>query len=70
MPENRFSCALVGAASFDADHFSAEHFDKAIAVDGGFSSLCAIGVTPISPWAILIRWGMFRRAFLLRGIPL
>lgn len=46
MPENRFSCALVGAASFDADHFSAEHFDKAIAVDGGFSSLCAIGVTP------------------------
>ena len=46
MPENRFSCALVGAASFDADHFSAEHFDKVIAVDGGFSSLCAIGVTP------------------------
>ena len=46
MPENRFSCALIGAASFDADHFSAEHFDKAIAVDGGFSSLCAIGVTP------------------------
>lgn len=46
MPENRFSCALVGAASFDADHFSAEHFDKMIAVDGGFSSLCAIGVTP------------------------
>ena len=46
MPENRFPCALVGAASFDADHFSAEHFDKVIAVDGGFSSLCAIGVTP------------------------
>ena len=46
MPENRFSCALVGAASFDADHFSAEHFDKVIAVDGGFSSLCSIGVTP------------------------
>ena len=66
MPENRFSCALVGAASFDADHFSAEHFDKAIAVDGGFSSLCAIGVTP---WATLTRWAMFRRAFLLRGIP-
>ncbi len=46
MPENRYSCSLIGAASFDADHFSAEHFDEVIAVDGGFSSLCAIGVTP------------------------
>lgn len=46
MPENRFSCALIGAASFDADHFSTEHFDEVIAVDGGFSSLRAIGVTP------------------------
>lgn len=41
-----FSCALVGAAPFERDHFLAERFDEVIAVDGGFSSLRDAGVLP------------------------
>ena len=41
-----FECALVGAASFDAEHFSHEHFDVVVAVDGGFASLVEAGVKP------------------------
>lgn len=43
-----YRCALVGAASFDAEHFKREMsgFDCIVAVDGGYQSLASIGVKP------------------------
>ena len=38
-----FECALVGAASFDAGHFSHERFGTTVAVDGGYASLRKAG---------------------------
>lgn len=43
---NRFSCALVGAAAFDADHFWQQSFEKVVAVDGGYASLLREGIVP------------------------
>lgn len=43
-----YRCALVGAASFDADHFKREMgaFDCIVAVDGGYRSLVDSGIKP------------------------
>ncbi len=43
---NQFRCALVGAASFDKEHFLAQDFDEIIAVDGGYAALLEAGVAP------------------------
>ncbi len=43
---NQFRCALVGAASFDDEHFMAHDFDEIIAVDGGYASLAKVAVSP------------------------
>lgn len=39
-----FENAMVGAASFDADHFKAQRFAQVLAVDGGYSSVVAHGL--------------------------
>lgn len=44
--EIEFECALVGAASFDAAHFSRETFGCTVAVDGGYASLERVGIKP------------------------
>ena len=44
--EIEFECALVGAASFDAAHFSRETFGCTVAVDGGYASLARAGIEP------------------------
>ncbi len=43
----QFSCALVGAAYFDAEHFISSAFEHVVAVDGGFAALSRIGITPM-----------------------
>jgi len=40
---NTSSCAIVGAAAFNARHFSSMQFDYVIAADGGWKSLTDIG---------------------------
>lgn len=40
------ACALVGAAEFNAEHFSAQDFDCVIAVDGGYAHLEQAGIAP------------------------
>ena len=39
-------CALVGATYFNAEHFLSQDFDFIIAVDRGYKSLQALGITP------------------------
>lgn len=38
------SCAIVGAADFNASHFRSMEFDHVVAADGGWSALEGIGV--------------------------
>lgn len=38
------TCALVGAAEFNAEHFASQRFDFVIAVDAGYAHLEKIGV--------------------------
>lgn len=40
------TCALVGSADFNKEHFLAQDFDFVVAVDGGYRHLYDIGVTP------------------------
>ena len=39
-------CALVAAAQFNSNHFLQQNFDLVIAVDGGYSHLSKMGITP------------------------
>ena len=43
---HRMRAALVGASTFEADHFRKQHFDYVVAVDGGYAHLQALGVEP------------------------
>ena len=44
--KNICTCALVGAADFCPETFLARHYDRTIAVDGGYAHMKACGVTP------------------------
>ncbi len=43
---HRMRAALVGASTFEAEHFRSQAFDRLVAVDGGYAQLLALGAKP------------------------
>ena len=67
--EIEFECALVGAASFDAAHFSRETFGCTVAVDGGYASLARAGIEPDFALGISIPWNTYPKTLPWNATP-